>query len=94
MDLHGRFQWIVGVLKPDVRLATFEETEEGVAEVLANLIEGALEEIGGCSVDLPDGGPQVVACLHQVVPLLRQESQPLALFFMLLHREHTLELLL
>jgi hypothetical protein len=57
-------------------------------EVLAHLLKGLIEQLGGRLVDLANGGTQVISSLNQVVSLFVEEVEPLALLGMLLNRQH------
>src|SRR5690606_22598505 len=67
---------------------TLEQAYERLPEVLADLLERAVEEIGRGLVDLTDCGPEVVPGLDEIVALALEELQSLALLSVLLHREH------
>src|SRR5690606_23540809 len=88
MDVDRGLERIVRVLHPDVRLSALEQAEEGLAEVLADVVEGAREQIRRGLVDLADGRPEVVARLDQIVPLSGEEVETLALLGVLLDGQH------
>src|SRR5690606_39169420 len=77
VDVDGGLERIVGVLEPDVGLAALEEPQERLTEVLADLLEDPGEQVRRRLVDFADGGPKVVACLHEVVALPLEEREPL-----------------
>src|SRR5689334_2567715 len=80
-------EWTLGILEPQIALASTKQRHEDVAEVFADTNEGLQEKLARSSVDLTDRQLQRVFCRAQIIALSRQEAEPPGFLLVLLDGE-------